>query len=408
MYSFELKTAYEIFNGDMLFSEAFPDANVPLECLSGKDIVFHIPYMVGNKVQAGDVLVEFTFYRSDDSYNGHYPDDVIGSYVVRSKQSGYVFHEFTRLNHTLDDLAKPILVYPSLEQLILEQYPIEYEIKLDDFSSKQYICWNGLGANREKRSILRPYYTKYFIIDMATSIELTIDNGQPVFVLNYDNSKIKIQRSDTISFKFADNKVIDFPVLNRPFRAGSYRSCYSVKIPLRMQDIEHFSNIGWEKLRIKSFDGSRDYVLTNIRPQLLQPRDSNEEFSQTFFKIYTRQYIQALSNMGVNCDKTHSGSMKSIDDLATKQEEPCYVYLMVDISNGFHKIGISSHPEYREKTLQSEKPTIEKICAKQHPSRIIAQSIENALHTAFSAKRIRGEWFNLTKEDIAQIIQTLS
>jgi hypothetical protein len=80
---------------------------------------------------------------------------------------------------------------------------------------------------------------------------------------------------------------------------------------------------------------------------------------------------------------------------------------MIDTTNNFHKIGISNFPEYREKTLQSDKPTIELICSKKFPSRKIAESIEKALHTTFAEKRIRGEWFELNENEIDQIKETL-
>ena len=85
----------------------------------------------------------------------------------------------------------------------------------------------------------------------------------------------------------------------------------------------------------------------------------------------------------------------------------CYVYLMKDISNGYYKIGISNTPEYRERTLQSEKPTIEMLACKKFPTRKIAEAIESALHTAYSKQRLRGEWFNLNEADVAAIIETL-
>ena len=80
---------------------------------------------------------------------------------------------------------------------------------------------------------------------------------------------------------------------------------------------------------------------------------------------------------------------------------------MIDTANGYHKIGISNHPEYREGTLQSEKPTIELVCAKRYPSRVIASAIESALHTAFGEKRLRGEWFNLNEKEVNDIKLTL-
>ena len=89
-------------------------------------------------------------------------------------------------------------------------------------------------------------------------------------------------------------------------------------------------------------------------------------------------------------------------------DNTCYVYLMHDTSHGYYKIGISNQPEYRERTLQSEKPTIEKICAKAYPNRTIAGAIESALHKAYESKRLRGEWFSLDANDITAIIATLS
>ena len=80
---------------------------------------------------------------------------------------------------------------------------------------------------------------------------------------------------------------------------------------------------------------------------------------------------------------------------------------MKDTTNGYYKIGISNKPEYREKTLQSEKPTIELLTCKKYPTRKIAEAIESALHSAYSQQRIRGEWFNLDDVDVATIIETL-
>ena len=85
----------------------------------------------------------------------------------------------------------------------------------------------------------------------------------------------------------------------------------------------------------------------------------------------------------------------------------CYIYLMHDTTNNFYKIGISNNPQYREKTLQSEKPTIELIATKEFPVRKIAESFEKALHQSFSNKRIRGEWFNLDILEVEQMKKSL-
>ena len=120
--------------------------------------------------------------------------------------------------------------------------------------------------------------------------------------------------------------------------------------------------------------------------------------------IYTRCYLDALNRLVPD----YKLPQRSITETPAELKfNWCYVYLMKDTSNGYYKIGISNTPEYRERTLQSEKPTIEMIACKKFPTRKIAESIESALHTTYSQQRLRGEWFNLDEADVAAIIETL-
>ena len=73
-------------------------------------------------------------------------------------------------------------------------------------------------------------------------------------------------------------------------------------------------------------------------------------------------------------------------------------YLLIDHNTGYYKIGRSKNPEKREKTLQSEKPNIELIC-------ICKVNIEKELHKKYMLNRIRGEWFFLSNQQIAEIKQ---
>lgn len=89
-----------------------------------------------------------------------------------------------------------------------------------------------------------------------------------------------------------------------------------------------------------------------------------------------------------------------IDSHGNNKSTKCYVYLMKDTANGRYKIGMSKKPEYRERTLQSEKPEITLICSKMYSSRDEARKIEKELHQRFKNNRIRGEWFNLSYSDV--------
>jgi len=68
---------------------------------------------------------------------------------------------------------------------------------------------------------------------------------------------------------------------------------------------------------------------------------------------------------------------------------------MLDERTGYHKIGRSTNPVYREKTLQSDNPMITKIHSSRAPI-----SYEKELHDIFAHKRVRGEWFDLTEDDV--------
>lgn len=92
--------------------------------------------------------------------------------------------------------------------------------------------------------------------------------------------------------------------------------------------------------------------------------------------------------LDVFCDK----------NIVQKAQNTQKTYIMIDHNTGFYKIGKSSNPAIREKTLQSEKPTIDIVL-------ICEKNIESDLHSIYESKRIRGEWFNLNADDILDIIE---
>ena len=129
-------------------------------------------------------------------------------------------------------------------------------------------------------------------------------------------------------------------------------------------------------------------------------------------------FIGILTFLKYILPKAHITNMQELDDVLSalsvqvyrslnpldegdddsEEDQKTYVYLMQDTTNNYYKIGHSKNPQYREKTLQSEKPTIELLL-------FYAGSCEDEirLHERFKEKRIRGEWFNINEEDIQAI-----
>jgi hypothetical protein len=77
------------------------------------------------------------------------------------------------------------------------------------------------------------------------------------------------------------------------------------------------------------------------------------------------------------------------------QPKQTLIYLMANVRNGCYKIGRSTQPEYRERTLQAQEPHIVLIHCFPGTS-----ATEKLLHEKFKSKRVRGEWFDLTFEDV--------
>lgn len=81
------------------------------------------------------------------------------------------------------------------------------------------------------------------------------------------------------------------------------------------------------------------------------------------------------------------------------KKQKCYI--MIDASTNYVKIGKSQNPGHRERTLQAEKPTIKMI-------HVFEDDIEKELHSKFNDRRLRGEWFDLSENEVNELIELYS
>lgn len=91
-------------------------------------------------------------------------------------------------------------------------------------------------------------------------------------------------------------------------------------------------------------------------------------------------------------------SLSSAPRPPRKLELPAWVYIISD-SKGTYKIGIANDPLRRLTQLQTGHPSKLSILLLLKGS----TQLEKELHQRFSTKRIQGEWFMLTNEDIVQL-----
>lgn len=267
-------------------------------------------------------------------------------------------------------------------------YNIEFAAYNDPITEELSIRWKGICSYA-----VDGFYT------MLAVIKLDVQGGNPYISFSTDREK-QLRKGDEVIFLLQEEgikQIIKFTITQAPQKTASNR--YIVRVPILEDDLIYLQQFNLELVRFVFKNGREDLNCTLGT----YGKDSQKMY---MFKCYASCYCNILRQNNIIIPKFEK--ISSVQDSVTEsQDDGCYVYLMIDTTNGFHKIGISNKPEYRERTLQSEKPTIELLCAKQYPSRVIAEAIESALHKAYENKRLRGEWFNLSEEEVLMLKETL-
>lgn len=238
-------------------------------------------------------------------------------------------------------------------------------------------------------------------------IELNLIDNRPSLSFTYQakskskfdkKRNIRLKKGDKVYFSDGNAPYLELEVI-QPAHASKLEDYRTVDFFLLEKDIETLINNKFVELIVVYKDGSPRTRIENVWYGCWGWKEAPKT-KDNVFCIYVKAYKSALV-------KTEIISSSSKQEINNVNFDPCYVYLMHDSKNGYHKIGISKTPKYREKTLQSEKPTIDLVCCKEFPSRKIAEAIESALHKVFEENRIRGEWFELSDADVTILKETL-
>ncbi|MBR4468811.1 MAG: GIY-YIG nuclease family protein [Bacteroidales bacterium] len=295
---------------------------------------------------------------------------------ITSPCDGYLYQGWHRHNVDFPNIPfkKPLAnIFDSIQDLFSYEYCCEgSSLEIDPYTGLRRIEW----INPDK---IYFDYGDGFCIDF-------IDDKMLFRFCKSD----KLQIGDCISFLFGDGRIIDFPITMKPIKDYDYEASFV----LYQEDVETFLNSTLVSYRVT-------YKGVSRHPETIKTEDSNLDEA---IRAYVKNHFDVIKQLVPNYQLPQRTVLKTSVEYKFNW---CYVYLMRDNTNGYHKIGISNKPEYREKTLQSEKPSIEMLACKKFPTRKIAEAIESALHTVYCQQRVRGEWFNLNDEDVAAIIETL-
>lgn len=284
-------------------------------------------------------------------------------------------------------------------------------IDIDVFTNQKNVLWQYIGGDRSSAVKTRSLDNK---IQFYFSFNHINDKNYMVFLTK--PNQLVLSKEDKISFLFENNEIIDF-VINE----NSYRSTKEISLITSDKVFESKVLITSEELKIFQTEKFLNWKIhiskNNISHIGGELYIGNQYIDNSTYKtkVHQQLVINKLASEFEEIllkEKPEFIGLNNRDVLFENNEliqsDECYVYLMIDLTNNFHKIGISNSPKYREFTLQSEKPTIELLASKKFINRKIAKSFENALHSAYMDKRLRGEWFKLDEAEINEIVYTLN
>jgi hypothetical protein len=249
-----------------------------------------------------------------------------------------------------------------------------------------------------------------------------------ILVQKFNNCCFTLSRDDIVAFDKSDNGPINNVI------AKIERHCFGTKLyddrlglTAEMFYINHDISLKGDVIRIDVND--QDYFQLLLRFCVLLSNDYSEVDAldafntfQTklrgflekrgFFTVTSLELKQFQGKNGIMVSSSERGIFKLdfIDkaqfyrdyfnnnykcEISANKE---YVYLMLNSDTSLIKIGTSTNPKYRERTLHSQEPSIYLIavwCCKS--------DVETELHRKFSHKRVRGEWFRLTLYELKEI-----
>lgn len=281
------------------------------------------------------------------------------------------------------------VVYETIVEYCRHEF-CKYTIIKDEFSGTKCIKWNNRMGFPIKQD------SNY----MSCKFDGGGDKSDLLF--EYRNSfpnysDITLKTITRIHFLFDEHTVLSYQI-DKKLSDYDKNEKVTFRIKLPSNHLSIWKRLPLIQVRIETSKG----VFFDF-PILGQDAEGLLCIVDTFCHALTECGYELLSEEATSNYESDGNSFSN-----SSVSDSCFVYLMKDETNGYFKIGISNNPKYRERTLQSEKPTIVLICAKEFPTRLIAESIESALHKAFGGKRLRGEWFNLDAKDEEDLKKTLA
>lgn len=353
-------------------------------------------------VNKGDLIFSITYeYGEYSSFKGEQK----GVKYHYAEKDGYI--DINKDSENLKELNKLLYkIHSDYNQLFKQKFKNEPSVQIDEFNDSVKINWKVIGGYEDHYEIPADITIGGVILntDDGRSFIFSFEfyEGKDYIVYYYSIKDFKISIGNKISFLFEDNIKHTFNVIEKPIRCKIIGSkLYETKVQITSDELKNFSSKNLLKWKIEDPVNNTSFICE---------AKNHYWYTKDLLQAVTKNLASEYSNLVLENDINYSPLIERVESKSVTKDstEECYVYLMIDTTNNFHKIGISNNPKYREKTLQSDKPTIELLHKKSFPNRRIAEVLEKTLHITYSNKRIRGEWFDLDDDEISEIIIMLN
>lgn len=329
-------------------------------------------------VNQGDKLVHISYGKNGDGFD------------IKASEDGYFVDGATRFGYSSYTGDHLFTVYKSMDALQAELFPSVFETDKDDFTKEPFIKATKFGGDVDGFFLGKIY------------IRIEYSNGRHRLNVDYCTKDLQFTKKQSLHFLLDNGSVLSFRDFTRPIKYTIHKSKYedinmTTSAVMTKQDIVSLAEHQLIKWQLINDEGSIIFEFG------FPPKEYHQKIYRQTLQIFASKYLTIFDEINNTTEET----LENEKDEGQQTTSSCYVYLMIDTTNNFHKIGISNNPKYREHTLQSDKPTIELICAREFPTRELAKDTESMLHKHYAEKRVRGEWFNLDDSDLVNIKKVL-
>jgi hypothetical protein len=287
----------------------------------------------------------------------------------------------------------------------MEEYIIKPVIEIDGFTNNKLIKFSfDIDYLLFGFVKFRTYNSAFGAVFFYVSLNHL--QGKDYIVFRITPKKAILKVGDKVSLLFTNDSKIEFTITLNSYKVHFPNSADEAKEIISLDELNILITHELKAWKITFCKEAIEVIGDNTTyyessKSTIHEKLDNGLLLKELAKTYSDTINEEIENYSPLVNR------EFVDKLPMALESICYVYLMIDTTNGYHKIGISNSPDYREKTLQSEKPSVELLASKKFINRRMAQSFEKALHDTYLNKRVRGEWFNLSQIEIDELRYTL-